>query len=166
MDADGLAAQRLGPGGERRRVGQAGGVRDILAQHQFDQGLVDEIGDRVETLALRRSAQEDRPGAHGEVGAAGDHRIDRAHAGDGAVADLEAFLPVEASVLGDERRAECERRCRQRHQDVDLLAHDRSGTKPDCDADGGSDDAVWHRVLPAEARRYSRRLAAFRHCRA
>ena len=68
-------------------------------------------------------------------------------ADDGAVADLEAFLPVEAGVLGDERRAEGERRCRQRHQDVDLLAHDRSGTKPDCDADGGSDDAVWHRVL-------------------
>ena len=59
-------------------VGDPGGVGDVLAQHHLDQRPVDEIGDGQQPLALRGGAQEHRPGAHGEIGAAGDHRVDRA----------------------------------------------------------------------------------------
>ena len=77
LDADGLATSalaRAASGAPRRRPRHGG----VLAQHQLDQRLVDEIGDGVEPLPLRRRAQEHGAGADGEVGAAGDHRVDRA----------------------------------------------------------------------------------------
>ena len=66
---------------------------------------------------------------------------------DGAVADLEAFLFVEAGILGDEGRAEGERRRRQRHQDVDVLARRGGGHEPDRDADRRSDSAILPRGI-------------------
>jgi hypothetical protein len=44
LDGDGLAFQRLGRVRERCLLGDAGSVGDILAQHQFDQRLVDQVG--------------------------------------------------------------------------------------------------------------------------
>ena len=130
LDADGLALHRLGALGERRLVGDPGGVGDVLAQHQLDQRPVDQVGDCQQPLALRGGAQEHRPGAHGEIRAAGDHGVDRAHADDVAMGDLQAFLLVEARILGDEGRAERQRRGRQRHHDLHVLAAARRGAEP------------------------------------
>ena len=61
-------------------VGDPGRLRHVLAQHHLDQRPVDQVGDGEEPLALRGGAQEHRAGAHGEVGAAGQHRVGRADA--------------------------------------------------------------------------------------
>ncbi len=121
LDGDGLALQRLGAVGERRLVGDAGGVGDVLAQHQLDQRPVDQVGDGEQPLPRRGRPQEHRPGADGEVGAARDHRVGRGDADQDAVRDLQPLLLVESGVLGDEGRAEGQRRGRQRHQDLDIL---------------------------------------------
>ena len=105
----------------------------------------------ADALALRRGAQEHRSGPDGEVGAAGDHRVDRADPDNGAMADLEPFLLVEAGVLGEERRAEGQRRRRQRHQDIDLLVRRRGGAEADHGADRGGNGTISpsaHVVLP------------------
>ncbi len=143
LDADGLAFHRLGALGDRRALGDPGGVGDVLAQHQFDQRTVDEIGDCQQPLALRGRPQEDRPGAHGKIGAAGDHGVDRAHAHDVAMGDLETFFLVEAGILGDEGRAEGQRRGRQRHHDLHVLAAARGGAEPNRNPDGHRRDPHW-----------------------
>ena len=139
LDRDGLAFHRPGALDERGLVVDPGGLRDVLAQHQFDQRPVDQIGDGIHALTLRGRAQEHRPGSHGEVGAAGEHGIDRADADDIAHADLQPLALVEARIFGQEWRAERQRRSRQRQNDVDLLCFvlclaDR-GTKPNRKAD-------------------------------
>ena len=137
-------------------VGDAGGVGDVLAQHQLDQRPVDQVGDGEQPLPRRRGPQEHRPGADGEVGAAGDHRIGRADADQGAVRDLEAFLLVESGILGDERRAEGERRGRQRQENVDILRMSGGGNEPNGDREGRRPMSVFeHPILPYNRCRYS-----------
>ena len=136
LDGDGLALQSLGPLRERCRIGDAGGVGDILAQHEFDQRLVDQVGDSEHPLSRRSSAQEHRPSADGEVGAARDHRIGRGYANQDAVRDLQAFLLVESGILGDERRTEGQRRGRQGHQDFDILRGTGGGKQPNGEREG------------------------------
>src|SRR6266567_5830348 len=139
LDRDGLAFHRPGAFGEWHLVGDPGGIRDILAQHQLDQWPVDHIDDREQPLALRRGAQEHRTRTHGKVRAAGDHRVDRSDADDIANADAQAFLLEEARILRNERRTEGECRGRQRQHDVDILSFVFSlalrGTKPNHNAE-------------------------------
>jgi hypothetical protein len=150
LDADGAAAQRLGALGERHVGGDLRRLRHVLAQHQFHQRLVEQIGDRQHALALRRRPQEHRPGADGEVGAPGNHCIGRSHAHQEPMADLESFFPVEPGILGDEGAAEGERLRRQRDDDVHVLRTCAGGAEPNHDTEGQSDrmGPFEHRILP------------------
>jgi hypothetical protein len=95
-------------------------------------------------------AQEHRPGADGEIGRTRDHRIGRRDAHQDAVRDLQPLILVESGVLGDEGRAERQRRSRQRHQDLDVLSAARRGKKPNDEAEqrGGWMAEIEHRHLP------------------
>ena len=147
LDRDGLALHRLGALGERRLVGDAGRLGDVLAQHQLDQRPVDQVGDRVHPLPLCGGAQEHRPGSHGEVRAAGENGVDRADPDDVAHADLQPLALEVPCILGEERRAECQRRGRQRQNDADSRLAGR-GTKPNRKPESERESAwgisTWH----------------------
>ena len=134
---DGLALQRLGALGERRLLGDAGGVGDVLAQHHLDQRPVDQIGDGEEPLALRGRAQEHRARAHGEIGAAGDHGVDRGHADEVAVVTFRPSFLKKPASSAMKARDERQRRGRQRHHDLDFLPAllPSGGTEPKRDAE-------------------------------
>ena len=156
LDGDGLAFEHLGALGERCFLGDAGGIGHVLAQHQFDQRTVDQVGNGEHPLPGRGRPQEHRPGADGEVGAAGDHRVGRAHADQRPGRDLEALLLIESGVLGDERRAEGERRGRQRQENVDFLRMSGGGNQPNNHCEGRRPMSVFeHPILPYNRSRYS-----------
>ena len=106
-------------------------VGDVLADRDFGDRLVGGVDDRQQALAVRRRPRQRQPGNLRELGAAGDHRVGRADAGDDDGLDLEAVLfpEIEAvgDVAGDERKAD--RRHRHRHLFDGLLRVQRRAAR-------------------------------------
>ena len=66
-----------------------------------------------------------------------------------AMRDLQALLLVESGILGNERRAEGQRRGRQRHQDFDILSVSGGGNEPNKNREGRCPMSVFeHPILP------------------
>ena len=140
IHGDGVALEQCATLPERRLGIVAAGRRDVLAQHDLGERPVDGGGDGDQLLPAGAGAAERARRGLGELRRAGDHRIDRADAGDRHGLHLDAVLLPKPEVAGDIARREghAERRIGQNDLLIRLRPEGRGagGERNDDDRDG------------------------------